>query len=55
MAEFTKLTLENENGVYSVQIDRIEITLDEFFQELALPVLLAAQYSEKQVREALNG
>lgn len=36
----TKLTLENENGEYSIAIKEEEIDLDDVFRYLIIPILL---------------
>ena len=43
---YTKITLENENGVYSVQLDRVEMPLFDMMELLVEPVLLAAGFSQ---------
>lgn len=50
----TKLTLENENGTYSVEIPRTELNLDSIFEELWLPALYAAGYHPESVARYLD-
>ena len=47
----TRLVLENENGRYSIEIKKEMITISEFFDELVVPILLAAGYSEKLIQD----
>lgn len=42
--KYSKVTLENENGVYVVQTNIIEMDIDEIMILLIKPVLLAAGY-----------
>lgn len=50
----TKLTLENENGEYSIAIKEEEINLYNVFQHLIIPILLSAGYSADSINEQLS-
>jgi hypothetical protein len=50
----TKLTLSNENGEYAVHVRIGEMNIGEMFENLIVPVLLAAGYSPTVVDEYLS-
>lgn len=50
----TKLTLENKDGVYSVQLDRMCMNIHDVMQEIVGPVLLAAGYHPDHINEYLT-
>lgn len=45
----TRVTLENENGKYSIEVEFNELTLGELVTDLIIPALLAAGYSPSLV------
>lgn len=51
----TKITLENENGTYSIEVDKIMMNLDDMQTDLLEPVLLAASYHPTIVKELFQG
>ena len=51
---YTKITLENENGIFSVQLDRVEMPLSDMVELLVEPVLLAAGFSQGSIDECLR-
>ena len=51
----TTMTLENENGSYSVSVPRGELRIDDLITDILVPVLLAAQYSRECIEEAMSG
>ena len=53
--KFTKVIIENEHGIYSVQLDKIELTVGEVVEDIIQHVLLAAGYGQEQVDSHLFG
>jgi hypothetical protein len=51
---YTKVTLENENGIFSVQLDQVEMTLHDMVELLVEPALLAAGFSQGLINECLR-
>lgn len=49
----TKITLKNEYGEYSVSANRSDLAIDEAFEILIIPVLLASGYSKELIDEYL--
>lgn len=47
----TKLTLENEYGTISIEINKTDVTLPTFSNELIKPILLAASYPESVIEK----
>ncbi len=50
----TKLTLENEYGIYSVENRKDDPDLAAVIEFLVIPVLLAAGYHQNSIDEALG-
>ena len=50
----TTMTLENENGSYSVSVPCGELRIDDLITDILIPVLLAAQYSKEAIEKALQ-
>jgi hypothetical protein len=50
----TKLTLENENGIVSVEVRQSEMTLTDTVRDVIVPVLLAAGYSQATIDDCLH-
>ena len=53
--EHTTLTLENENGVYTISLRSTTLPLDVVVDELVEPLLLAAGYSQGAINRCLRG
>ena len=41
----TKVTLENEYGTYSVEVNQTELALNDLVRDVIKPVILSAGYS----------
>ena len=54
MTEFTRITLENENGTYSIEVRQEQMNLVDTFEDLVVPVLLACGYSQEIIDEYLG-
>lgn len=52
--DFTKITLEDGYGAYSVQCDHIDLPLDFLMDTLVRQVLRGAGYCDKQIEEYLG-
>ena len=50
----TTITLENENGVYSVHVDLEQMNIKEMADQLLFPVLSAAGYTSDTIRRILQ-
>lgn len=50
----TELRLSNENGEYSIRLRIIEMNIQDVFENLVVPVLLAAGYSNDAINAYLN-
>lgn len=50
----TKLTLENDYGTYSVGINKQDLTIGSMFEDLVIPVLLAAGYQQESIDNCLG-
>jgi len=44
MRAYTKITLENENGEYSVAVNNVQMNIDGLIDDIIRPMLLAAGY-----------
>lgn len=53
MTNTTTLTLRNEYGEYTVQVNQRELTIAEIIDDLVIPVLLAAGYSREVIDSCL--
>ena len=51
----TKITLENEDGVYSVETFKADMTVSEVMDDLVRPVLLAAGYHPDSIARYFEG
>ena len=49
-----KIKLENENGTYTVKNAEDLPHISEYFNQLIIPVLLAAGFSSKTIKDALE-
>ena len=49
-----KITLKNENGTYSVKSQDDIIHITEYFNQLIIPVLQAAGFSSKTIKQGLD-
>lgn len=47
----TKLTLENEYGIYAVEVNKSNMEISDVFETLIAPILLAAGYSTDNIKE----
>jgi hypothetical protein len=50
----TAVTIENENGIYRVQVNQTEMTLSDVIEFLIKPVLLATGYLPEHVTDRLG-
>ena len=50
----TTLTLTNENGEYIISLKQEEMRLDDIFENMVIPLLKAAGYSEESINGWLN-
>ena len=50
----SKITLENQYGEYSVSTKKEDLHIAEMFDDLVIPVLLAAGYHQGSIDEYLN-
>lgn len=51
----SKITLENENGVYSIQCCDEQLKIDDVFDYLIIPMLLAAGYHPETINRYIGG
>ncbi len=51
----TRLTLENENGKYTVEIEGDGMDIDGMWEELIRPILLVANFHPDSINRFLNG
>ena len=49
-----KITLEDEYGTYSVETTQDPVTIDQIFEGLIIPVLLAAGFGEGTINDYLD-
>ena len=54
MEQKTKITLKNEYGVYSIEVKKEDMNIDEMFSDLIVPVLVASGYSQETVDRYLG-
>lgn len=47
----TRITLENENGKFQVEIEAEELYLSRIISDVVAPVLMAAGYHDQQVKD----
>ena len=52
--DYTSLTLENEDGIYTVKVQRTELSVGSVIDDLVMSVLLAAGYSENSIKKYLD-
>lgn len=50
----TKISFENENGKYMVEVDKEDMYLTEIICDLLIPVLLAAGYHYENIKEVMR-
>lgn len=51
----TKITLKDAYGEYNIEVPRTDLSIDEVFDDLVRPVLLAAGYSKEIIDEIIGG
>lgn len=51
----TKITLENEDGVYSIEVTKECVTMTDIVEDLLIPLLSAAGFHQDMVRRTLTG
>jgi hypothetical protein len=49
------IILWNENGVYSIQVNKSEMDVAEMFEDIIIPTLLAAGYTKESIDNYLDG
>ena len=54
MSETTTLELRNEFGRYTVELQKQEMNIGDVFEDLVMPVLLAAGYSQTVIESYLG-
>ena len=47
--DFTKITMNNENGDYTIKVPHIQMNIGDVVQELIIPILKAVGYGEKSI------
>ena len=47
--DFTKITMKNENGDYTIKVPHIQMNIGDVVQELIIPILKAVGYGEKGI------
>jgi hypothetical protein len=50
----TRCTLETEDGVYSIEVPKYGLSMDDMVQDILKPLLLAAGYQPGTVEEYLG-
>ena len=45
----TKVTIGNENGIYTAEVDEIEMPMHDLLDKVVVPALMAAGYIEDVV------
>jgi len=55
LEETTAVTISNCFGDYSIEIKDTDMTVDQMFEELIIPVMLAAGYQAKSIEDYLDG
>lgn len=50
----TKLTLETADGVVSIEVNKIDLTVTEMFDEMIIPILLGATYQKRSIAQYLG-
>ena len=51
-SDVTKITLENENGTYSISIPHDMLNMAMLIESLLIPVLMAAGYGDETIARA---
>jgi hypothetical protein len=51
----TKISIRNEHGEYSVEVNKTGMPLSELLEEVIEPALLAAGYSQNAIDECMGG
>lgn len=51
---YTRITIENENGTYSIEVPQTELTIDELMDHLVRSVVAAAGYHHDRIDEWLS-
>ena len=49
-----KITLEDEYGVYAIETTQCPVTIDQIFDTLIIPALLAAGFGEGTINDYLD-
>jgi len=49
----TSINFKDEFGSYTIEINKDGMTIDEVFEDLITPVLLAAGYSRKNIEDRI--
>lgn len=52
--DYTAIQFDNENGNYLVRVNKTDLPADAVIEQLVVPVLLAAGYSESTLRKFLE-
>lgn len=50
----TKVTIENEFGKYTVEVDKDDMNLSELLDQLVLPALLSVGYHRSTLDKYIN-
>ena len=51
MKNTTTISLNDGYGSYTVEVDKVDMSMDEVFQELVIPVLLASGYQRENINQ----
>ena len=49
MSETTKITIENNYGIYSIESKETDLTFNDLWECVVMPVILAAGYSKELI------
>lgn len=52
--DYTEIKLINENGEYTIRVNRTEMDINTMIDQIIYPVLLAAGYSERTLDEYIG-
>ncbi len=54
LKKMTKIEITNENGTYSIAIPHENVTISMMMENLIVPALLAAGYSDELITDAFS-
>ena len=52
---YTKIIIESEHGIFSAQVEEVEMSMDQLIDKVLVPALQAAGYLDEVINRHIQG